>query len=541
MFTNSTSEQALLGKRFFLVLEIVAGGLTFYAATDYIRPISSSAGSSIGIEAILEDSPVVELDEGWGKAENEPPLVSFKLPITGLVKELAYRNVLRSGVVSTYLWVEGSDWDSKELLCAGRLEYSSSEGASGSLQIVVKQDLGEGGGTLPPLNDRVPQNELFLLDRAQPIPFVFGTSPNTSYPVTVKPYPFQALVFTGLDKDYVATLLIGKGYHSPSSVFLVCDDPALEADAAAVTLDYNDFANPSVSTLDILSSPIGTNSNDWGYSYYYHTKGEPLGFYLNTPIRGLGSLCQVLLAGSSALVDAARMSFYEGALNSYSVAGQIDEPTVCTDYIRDAITNLFPVTLMGGSSGLWVQPWKTNTQSSLAVLNINPSEGFGARASSVELDSSEVLNDITINAGYCRLRDLYTLKYSLTAARKATQSNQLVRKSRACAISKELYGLKELSSDSVIVYDVGTLGLILEQQVEAKALPRARVAYDLSVNDAWVRPGDYVQVYDAEVYLSGLFLVDKLTLSETGPTVGLISMKETPDSFEERASVISPF
>jgi len=542
MYTNSTPEAFVLSARYYLVIELNCNGLVFYTATDYVRPVSSSTGETICIDAILESSPEVSLSEGWGESENEPPQVSFNLPLTGLVLDLKNQNLLNGSQIGVYLWAEGQDWDSKELLCSGRLEYTADDGDSGTLSCVVIQRLDEASGVLPLLTDRVPLSTISLLERQQFLPFVFGAAPDRSYPVTIRPYPFKAELYTGLGEGQkVYSVLLAKGFQSPDTVNMVCTDPALANNNADVSVVLRSDVAPNISIVKLVTAPLGPGSDEWGLSYYYHTSGVAMGFYRSRPLRGLGSLCASLLEGSGLALDYARINSFEEPLNSYSVAGQIDEPTNCLQYLRDAVTGTFPVTLMQGANGCWVQPWRSLIQSDIGQAFLDPEDGSCSRSSPVSRDSKDVINDLTIFAGYCRLRGIYTLQYALAAGRGTNQSNQIVRKSPTCVMSQDVYGAKVEERESVILYDLGSVGLVLEQVIEAKAFPKARVSYDLPPSMAWVRPGTLLEVYDREVRLSGLGLVDRLLLSETGPTVELVMLRETPTSFEERASVISPF
>lgn len=557
MFTNSTSEQALLGKDFYLVIELDIFGTILRAASDYVRPVSSSSGEEVSIDIVLANSPTVTLSEGWAQPENEPGLLELTIALQGVAKDYWASGLLDKARISVFMWPKDADWDSKELLLVGSVKNSSDDGSIGRLKLTVEQERGGSGEQLP--FALFPSDTSFADNMARAgtsyMPFCFGKTNTIQYPATLHPFPFKALYLTGSqsgDHPNITSLLLGSDRFSTSEVELTGDDPEYSLggylsvaidntrygdSAPFVLLDTDELMAYSEYVAD-LDSLLGRK---YGTNFYWRAVDDYTGNHLGQPIRGLGDLCVALLDYSGEALDYGKMTGFRGALNTYPVCGQILDPVGTIDYIRDEILSCFPVTLMSSPRGLYVKPWVTSVSANEALLTLNPEQGNCSRESAVLRDGDEVINAVITEAGYCRFREVYSLSMKMTSSDLGSFRVGSPGDSTICTASENQFGYKALELTNNLLYYPWAISLVMQQIVLAKAFPRPRVSYSLDNNLAWLRPGAVVNVFDAEVRLSGRAIIDKCDISESGMVVELVVIEELPDNFEEKASVISPF
>jgi len=512
----------LEGGRFYLVAELMIAGARLVASTSQVEIPWAAGEATISTTHLLGRSIEVSLSAGWGRAENDPPEATVDIPVTGILVDLLNAGSIGSGVrCEVFLWVEGTDYVDREIMVSGSARLVQWGAPGESIVFTIRQDLGLGEPLrMGEIDDSFGLiSTIFSVEEniGRPYPFVFGRYFDSS---AVRPYKVRRSegIPYARSTGGVSTIVrvAVAGHRVQAKEVTVC---ASDGTSDTRPIAYRvDGTGRNVASINLVASALTV---DLGTEYLirWDVDGGAL-FEGGQEISRAGALIEYLLRVSGLPVDYARLSGSRMALDAYEVAGTIQEPVQILEWIGDALCSIIPMTMTSGPSGYWPWPWPTFLRSSEALAVIDPSLGDVIRDGEISLDSKGVVNEISLS---------YAIDLESGDPTKFVRAGGIDSDIPlgACLNSQQAYGVISEEVESVVLEDVGSATRAITALLLAKAIPRARINYDLPPSYAWLRPRQVVRVQDADVKAYGLAIVDKLVLSETGSSIEIVLVTPT--------------
>lgn len=522
IYSGGITPTMLDGKVFYVVADLSIGGTQVLVATAELAIPWAAADRTLVASHYLSRPIEVSLDAGWGKAENSPPEATVEVPIVGRLLDLRDAGSLGSGVsCEVFLWVEGTDYSEREVLVSGPVRLTQWGAPGEAVVFSVRQDLGVG----EPLRLGEVDDSFGLISIIDPVeenlgrpyPFVFGRAYD---PSAVRPYKVrrsEGIPYarsTGTPSTIVRVAVAGHRVEA-TEVSVFADDGTTDTR----TIEYRyDGTGRVVASVNLVASALTV---DEGTTYTIRWDQDGGAFVeRGEVISRAGALLEHLLRVSGLPVDYARLSGARLALDSYEVAGTIQEPVGALEWIGDALASVLPFTLTAGPSGYWPWPWPLSPRRSEAIAEIDPTRGDAVRSSELLLDASDVINEISLS--YAIDLDSGDPTRHIRGGGEGSDIPLAT-----CLNSQLAYGVKAEEVESVAIEEVGSAARAVAARLIALAEPKARISYDLAPSFAWLRPRQIVRVIDADVGAYGLAVVDQLTLSELGSSVELIVLVPT--------------
>lgn len=236
-------------------------------------------------------------------------------------------------------------------------------------------------------------------------------------------------------------------------------------------------------------------------------------------IRAAGDVLSWALSQASAGVDLARMSAALDALQSY----QID--TVITDrdesgpwkWVSSVLLPILPCSLASGPAGIYIVPLALDAVEADCVARLD-SRRPDIEARAIRWDTSRLAKSVTVKSRYNVKTAVHTasVTYASTAAVRAAPITTTILAHPSFDLA-ESWGLRgqDLVIETAAVYDTPTAYLIAYTLARLRALPVARLTFDLPEDDDQffaLERGSIVYAYDAP---SGVDRVAQIESIET--------------------------
>ena len=193
------------------------------------------------------------------------------------------------------------------------------------------------------------------------------------------------------------------------------------------------------------------------------------------------------------------------------MATYIDEPVTVADYIREAVLDVVPVSMMVGPKGIYPLVWRWDATSIDAVATWDLTTDLDIARESVVTyeDADKVANTVQLRYGYSPQLDDYTREMWAVgdpASRPrglrfggASSLNLSYWSDPILARSTVRYGVRRDALETAIVHDDLTASRVLAWRSRRWALPSRVVEYSAPQTYGWVEPGDYVTVTDPDL------------------------------------------
>lgn len=200
-------------------------------------------------------------------------------------------------------------------------------------------------------------------------------------------------------------------------------------------------------------------------------------------------------------VDLGRLATVRGLLAPYKVSTYIDEAVAISDYVRDVIFDVVPVSFVAGPHGIYPYVWRWDATTEDAVAELDTTSQLDVtRESLVTYEGADkIINTITLKHGLSAVDDEFKMvavggadDHTLTTYRKFWSDSIISR-------SVARYGIKPATIETALVHDIDTALRVIAWQGRRKALPSRVVSYSCDQRWGWIEPGDYVTVTDPEL------------------------------------------
>jgi len=516
--SGNITPTALLGRRFFIVADLTIGGAQVLVATAELAIPWANADRTLVAAHYLSRPVEVTIDAGWGKPENTPPSAVIEIPLTGRIADLRRAGSLGSGIrCEVFLWVEGTDYTDREVLVSGSARLVQ-WGASGEAVVFnITQEAGLETGI--PLDIGAIDDSFGLISIIDPVeenlstpyPFVFGPAESSSavFAYTVRRSEGIAYAQNTATEEVVRVAIAGHRVEA-TTVVVVADDGTSDT----LGIEYRqDDTGRDVASVNLVGSAL-TVAKGTTYTVKWVGDGGAL-IDEGRVVVGAGHLILYMLRTSRLPVDFGRLASARTVLDTYNVAGTIQEPVGALQYIGDALASVIPFTLTIGPQGWWAWPWPTAPRRSEAVASLDPANGDVVRDSELILDSGSVVNDIDLSYAVDQSSGNMTRRVRVGGRDTDTPLG-------ACINSQTNYGIRSATPENVAIERQGSATRAIVNRLSALAMPRARVSYTLTTSYAWLRPRHIVTLNDADIDTAGVCVVDAVTISEVEVSATLI-------------------
>jgi len=441
-----------------------------YAGKEYLLPsntITPPAGKAWA--GIIEDAITFSQEANWEALGAEVLSVAFTNILTTLdIAALVERGYpITSGTGSLCIWKEGTSWEDRQKVYTGSIvapTYGAvGEGVSFSLEA-------------NPYDDTVTLPE-------STISYATLGSPTGSAAVTLAETPLDTM------GSSIPVYLAGRSFPQgwESSTAIVWDG----TNRATLNIyPSNDASGDAIAWAAILSSSgLDINAGEYGICWLDQggidgRAGEVLDWFLKT---------------SSLQVDQGRVDAAKSFLNTYTLAGYINEQgTAPIDWLTDNYLSILPVTLSWSGDGVYPVPCRFRATAEEAIATISPSYG-ASRTGKVEYIRSpdEIENSITLN--HCM--DALTGEY--TQGLKLDTADSLA--------SQAVYGLQPSEESSTILWERGTVAAVVDWLQFYRGYCHRTITYELPPSWNYLDLGDVVKVQDTELSIDRVGLIKSIS------------------------------
>ena len=496
------------------VLKLEYAGGTWYMTDEAMTIDDGTGGTIVLTDGLLETGDTVESIDLWAtEAPRRSSSVAFDLGIdvAALIEE---GHDLAGCIAELAQLADGDPWTARRPFVRGRL-VEPQYGAQGEgVQASIEQDVLTDESTLSPMT--MPAVAIFdaldattyplrsATDDGIVIPVVFGTPGEGTAPGTV-----AASVGSVIDSLGTPFAVYAVAAHAVTalSVTLVNrdDGSTVSLPIVQVTIETGEvvalvFDDRSVSLWTPTATPVVIWDDGGGLV------AEGIG-----ELTHAGDFVAWLLSLTEQEVDQGRVNLARSSLAAFQVSGYVDDAVVIADYIREAVLDILPVSMMVGPKGVYPLVWRWDATSIDAVAAWDLTTDLDIARESVVTyeDADKVANTVQLRYGWGPRVEDYTRE--MWAVGDPASRPRGLRFGGAASLalsywsdpilarSTVRYGVKRDSLETAIVHDDLTASRVLAWRSRRWALPSRVVEYSAPQTYAWVEPGDYVTVTDPDL------------------------------------------
>lgn len=496
------------------ILKLEYAGGTWYM-TDEAMTIDDGMGGTIVLtDGLLETGDTVESIDLWAtEAPRRSSSVAFDLGIdvATLIEE---GHDLAGCMAELAQLADGGPWTARRPFVRGRL-VEPQYGAQGEgVQASIEQDVLTDESTLSPMT--MPAVAIFdaldattyplrsATDDGIVVPVVFGTPGEGTAPGTV-----AASVGSVIDSVGTPFAVYAVAAHAVTALSVTlmnrADGSTVSLPIVQVTIETGEvvalvFDDRSVSLWTPTAAPVVIWDDGGGLV------AEGIG-----ELTHAGDFVAWLLSLTEQEVDQGRVNLARSSLAAYRVSGYVDDAVAVADYIREAVLDIVPVSMMVGPKGVYPLVWRWDATSIDAVAAWDLTTDLDIARESVVTyeDADKVANTVQLRYGWGPRVEDYTRE--MWAVGDPASRPRGLRFGGAASLalsywsdpilarSTVRYGVKRDSLETAIVHDDLTASRVLAWRSRRWALPSRVVEYSAPQTYAWVEPGDYVTVTDPDL------------------------------------------
>jgi len=496
------------------VLSLEYAGGTWYM-TDEAMTIDDGAGGSIVLtDGLLETGDTVESLDPWAtESPRRSCAVAFDLgvDVAALVEE---GHDLAGCVAELAQLADGDAWSNRRPFVRGRLVEPQYGATEEGVQASIEQDVLTDESTLSPMT--IPAVAIFdaldattyplrsATDEGIVIPVVFGTPGDGVVPGTL-----AASIGSVIDSGGTPFAVYAVAAHAvtATSVTLVNrdDGSTVSLPIVRLTVETGDvvslvFDDRSVSPWTPTATPVVL----WGAGGGLVADGVGA-------LTHAGDFVAWLLSLTEQQVAHGRVNLARSLLAAFKLSGYVDDAVGVADYIREAVLDIVPVSMMVGPRGVYPLVWRWDATELDAVAYWDLTTDLDIARESVVTyeDADKVANAVQLRFGWSPQRDDYTRE--MWAVGDPASRPRGLRFGGAASLalsywsdpvlarSTVRYGVRRDALETAIVHDDLTASRVLAWRSRRWALPSRVVEYSAPQTYAWVEPGDYVTVTDPDL------------------------------------------
>jgi len=496
------------------VLKLEYAGGTWYMTDEAMTIDDGTGGTIVLTDGLLETGDTVESIDLWAtEAPRRSSSVAFDLGIdvATLIEE---GHDLAGCMAELAQLADGDPWTARRPFVRGRL-VEPQYGAQGEgVQASIEQDVLTDESTLSPMT--MPAVAIFdaldattyplrsATDDGIVVPVVFGTPGEGIAPGTIA--ASVGSVIDSLGTPFAVYAVAAHAVTALSVTLMNRDDGStVSLPIVQVTIETGEvvalvFDDRSVSLWTPTATPVVIWADGGGLV------AEGIG-----ELTHAGDFVAWLLSLTEQEVDQGRVNLARSSLAAFQVSGYVDDAVVIADYIREAVLDIVPVSMMVGPKGVYPLVWRWDATSIDAVAAWDLTTDLDIARESVVTyeDADKVANTVQLRYGWGPRVEDYTRE--MWAVGDPASRPRGLRFGGAASLALSYwsdpilarsvvrYGVKRDALETAIVHDDLTASRVLAWRSRRWALPSRVVEYSAPQTYAWVEPGDYVTVTDPDL------------------------------------------
>lgn len=493
------------------VLSLEYAGGTWYLGQESMTIDDGTGGTIVISDGLLDLADMTETLDLWSTdspRRSVPVEFDLGVDVATLIEQ---GHDLAGCVAELAQLADGDDWSARRPFVLGRLQEPQYGADGEGVRASIEQDVLSSDETLqvsPVIGEALNAVLLTLgyfavaVAEADAVaPFIIGTPGGGTEPGSVAPYSVQLTDGVGL----------------PYNFYLLA---AHAVEATSVTLmnpDNTTTIVASVLHVTVLGATIALAVEAAALSTMTPTKVPVVvwdagGGLIDEAIGALetaGDYIAWLLRLTEQQVDHGRVNAAREALRAYTIGTYIDESVTVADYIREAVLDLVPVSMMTGPNGVYPHVWSYDATANDAVAHLDATEDPDIERDGLVTyeDADKIANTVTLAYRWSPLFEGYT---SVMTSRGDGRVPRLQYGAGAgdpldyyadpvLARSFARYGVRRATIETALVHDVLTATHVLAWRSRRWALPSRVVDYTCPQRWAWIEPGDLVTVTDPDL------------------------------------------
>lgn len=495
------------------VLSLEYAGGTWYLGQESITIDDGTGGTIVISDGLLDLADMTETLDLWSTdspRRSVPVEFDLGVDVAALIEQ---GHDLAGCVAELAQLADGDDWSNRRPFVAGRLQEPQYGADGEGVRASVEQDVLSSNETIDVVPVVSAQVEAAIIatglytlipggfsDSIAPI--IIGT-PGGGVVGGSSAASVAAVQEIATLNQYVVWLLAGHAVDA-ATVLLTNPENQTTATATVMNLRVNSatlalgFTNPATSTL--TGAPVVDVTWNDGAGLVDETNG---------PMETAGDFLAWLLRLTEQQVDHGRVNAAREALRAYKIGTYLDESITIADYIREAMLDLVPVSMMTGPNGVYPHVWSYDATADDAVAHLDVTEDPDIERDGMVTyeDADKIANTVELFYGWSPVFDGYT---SIISSRGDGRVPRLQYGAGAgdpldyytdpvLARSFARYGVRRATIETALVHDVLTATRVLAWRSRRWALPSRVVDYTCPQRWAWIEPGDFVTVTDPEL------------------------------------------
>lgn len=496
------------------VLAVEYAGGTWYMSDEAMSIDDGAGGTIVLTDGLLDVGDTVESIDLWAtESPRRSCSVDFDLGID--VAELVEQGHDLSGCVAELAQLaDGDAWSNRRPFVRGRLVEPQYGAAEEGVQASIEQDVLTDESTLSPMT--IPAVTIFdaldattyplrsATDEGIVIPVVFGTPGDGVVPGTL-----AASIGSVIDSGGTPFAVYAVAAHAvtATSVTLVNRD-----DGSTVSLP---IVRLTVETGDVVSLVFDDRSvSPWTPTATPVVLWDAGGGLVAEGVGALthaGDFVAWLLSLTEQQVDHGRVNLARSLLAAFKLSGYVDDAVGVADYIREAVLDIVPVSMMVGPRGVYplVWRWDATEIDAVAAWDLTSDLDIAREGAVTYEDADKIANTVQLRYGWGPRIEDYTREMwavgdpaSRPRGLRFGGASSLTRSywsDPILARSVARYGVRRDSIETAIVADTLTAEHVLAWRSRRWALPSRVVEYSTPQSWGWIEPGDYVLVTDPDL------------------------------------------
>ena len=414
---------------------------------------------------------------------------------------LAQHHTLDGTPLEIALWTEGTVWAARDIRLSGIVTDYRWGAVGEALELDAAESVFQDRGVLPGV-DRAVSDTTWPTrseNAAGQYPIVIGAPGSDGTRAT--PALFVESTAQGGARD----LLLVAGHPVSAASVLVFDGSTSES---LLTEQVTDGAGTLVTVVDLATATVIAVDEALDYYCAWNNGAGLLSVTGTADATGAGAVVELVLAQSTLPIDRSSVAAVRDALNAYQVGAVITESVSPAEWVADGLLPFLPVALTTGPKG-----WR--------FLPINLDAGFADCVGTLTARRpNAVRQGLVTQEGRDEVANTLELRYAidLDAADTAKLARVTGADTHPClpaVLSRQVYGEKIRSEETVFVYDDATAYRILLWWARAYAFPRSVVSYR-TIGYDWLKPGMLVWLVDAELSIEQAAWVQAIQVNEAG-------------------------
>jgi hypothetical protein len=493
------------------VLSLEYAGGTWYLGQESITIDDGTGGTIVISDGLLDLADTTETLDLWSTdspRRSVPVEFDLGVDVATLIEQ---GHDLAGCVAELAQLADGDDWSARRPFVVGRLQEPQYGADGEGVRASVEQDVLSSDETIDvvPVTHALLKEQLLLagyfgvaLAAADVVaPVVIGTPGGGSEPGSNAPYCVSMLDGVGLVyRFYVlaahaveATSVTLTSSENQTSVVASVIYVTIVGQVIAIAVEDVTFSAMTFSAVPVVTWDAGGGLVD-------QTGGV---------LQTAGDFLAWLLSLTEQQVDHGRVNAARQALSAFKVGAYLDESVTVADYIRDAVLDIVPVSMMTGPRGVYPHVWDYTATVDDAVAHFDTTEDPDIERESLVTyeDADRLANTVDLVYRWSPLFDGYTS--ILTSRGDGSAPRLLFGPSAGQALSYYTdpvlarsvgrYGIRRDTVETAIVHDELTASRVLAWRSRRWALPSRVVEYTCPQRWAWIEPGDFITVTDPEL------------------------------------------